>query len=76
MKIYLFCPETGVYQGEDFSDEPPVKKGDELLPSGATTVAPPAYGPGETPFFDATRQAWGLKRTGIGADLSITGEQL
>lgn len=75
MKIYLFCPETGVYQGEDFADDPPVEKGDELLPLGATTVAPPAYGPGETPFFDATRQAWKLQRKETRADLSTTGEE-
>jgi hypothetical protein len=27
MKIYLFNPETGVYQGEDFADDLPMCQG-------------------------------------------------
>jgi hypothetical protein len=26
MKIYLFNPESGVYLGEDFTDDPPIRR--------------------------------------------------
>lgn len=61
MKIYLFDNETGCYQGEDFADEPL----DGSLPaslSGATTVAPPPFGPGEVPVFQALGAGWQISR--------------
>jgi len=61
MKIYLFCPETGLYQGEDFADAPPLCPGREALPPYATTVAPPPYGRGEVPVFSLSDNAWGIR---------------
>ena len=38
MRVYCYCPETGVYQGEDFLD------GCRLEPAeGVTRIAPPQY---------------------------------
>jgi len=55
VKVYYFCPETGVYQGEGFLDESDLDKVD-----GATTIAPPSYSRGEVPFFDISIQDWAL----------------
>jgi hypothetical protein len=56
MKLYLFCPETGVYQGEDFADVS--LTGVHRLPPGATTIAPPAYRSGEVPVFLPAEERW------------------
>jgi hypothetical protein len=61
MKIYLFNPESGIYEGEDFSDEQ-IRPGAETLPPHATTVAPPPYRPGQVPVFQSARQSWELMR--------------
>lgn len=55
MRVYCYCPETGVYQGEDFVD-------DCLLDvtEGVTRIAPPKYARGEAPVFDAATQCWNL----------------
>lgn len=61
MKIYLFDNETGCYQGEDFADAPL----DRSIPfslAGATTVAPPPYGPGEIPVFRRLNADWAVNR--------------
>ena len=58
MKIYLFCPDTGIYQGEDFADTLPLMEGRDALPDGATTIAPPPCKPGEVPFFQAAENRW------------------
>ena len=58
MKIYLFCTETGIYQGEDFADESSMKRERQGLPPGATSVAPPAYRRGEVPVFRVTENCW------------------
>jgi hypothetical protein len=58
MKIYLFNPETGVYLGEDFADEAPMKRGDFEVPPGATTIAPPEGGKGHILIFDAVALCW------------------
>jgi hypothetical protein len=55
VKVYYFCPETGVYQGEGFLEESDLDKID-----GATTIAPPSYNRGEVPFFDISTQNWVL----------------
>jgi hypothetical protein len=60
MKIYFYCPETGVYQGEDFADATLVKRSPPEIPEGATTIAPPAYGKGEVPVFLAAEERWVL----------------
>lgn len=61
MKIYLFCPETGLYQGEDFADDTSMKNEKTALPDGATTIAPPAYRPGEVPVFQVVEKRWKIK---------------
>jgi hypothetical protein len=58
MKIYLFNPETGVYLGEDFTDEALMKQGGYVIPSGATTIAPPEGGRGHILVFDVDAQCW------------------
>jgi hypothetical protein len=35
MKVYLFNPETGVYRGENFADEAPMKCGAFVVPPDA-----------------------------------------
>lgn len=60
MKIYLFNPETGVYLGEDFADEAPVKRGALAIPSDATPIAPPQAEPDQILVFNAARQEWEL----------------
>ncbi len=61
MKIYLFNPENGVYLGEDFADEEPVKRGSYSIPADATTIAPPSAGHGEAPVFDMGEQRWEIR---------------
>ena len=61
MKIYLFCQESGIYQGEDFADEPSMKHLRAALPPGATTIAPPPYGPAQTPIFLAAENRWEVR---------------
>ncbi len=58
MKIYLFDPETGVYLGEDFADEAPMKRGEFAIPPHATTIAPPELKRGRFPVFRADEQRW------------------
>lgn len=55
MRIYYFCPETGVYQGEDFLDESRLDSID-----GVTNLAPPQYSRGQAPVYDKTLQRWNL----------------
>jgi hypothetical protein len=62
MKIYLFDPETGVYQGEDFTDDQQLLyPQDGALPPYATTVAPPPYQRGEVPVFASTKKLWEMQ---------------
>jgi hypothetical protein len=61
MKIYLFSPETGVYQGEDFADLA-MESGHETIPSDATTIAPPPFQHQETPVFLAAEKRWEVRR--------------
>lgn len=58
MKIYLFNPETGVYMGEDFADEAPMKPGGFILPPDATTIAPPAIERGQILVFNCAEDCW------------------
>lgn len=57
MKIYLFDPETHIYQGEDFADERLLPGHPEVL-FDATTIAPPAWCRGEVPIFVAAEKRW------------------
>jgi hypothetical protein len=61
MKIYLYNPETGVYQGEDFADDLPMCEGREAVPAHATAIAPPPCGRKEAPFFRATENQWEIR---------------
>jgi hypothetical protein len=62
MKIYLFNPETGVYLGEDFADEAPMRRGAFVVPPDATHIAPPATGHGERLVFNAAEQRWYIRQ--------------
>jgi hypothetical protein len=62
MKIHLFDPETGVYQGEDFSDDLSMCHEGEADASHATTIAPPPFGKGEVPVFKMAENKWELRR--------------
>jgi|ERR1039457_6494930 hypothetical protein len=61
MKIYLFDSETGVYLGEDFTDEAPMCKGRDAVPPDATTIAPPLYRHGEVPVFSDVKNQWEIR---------------
>lgn len=56
VKVYYYCPETGLYQGEGFLD----KKDLDKVP-GVTAVAPPPYAKPEVPVFDASSECWTLR---------------
>jgi hypothetical protein len=58
MKIYRFNPETGIYLGEDFADEAAMRAGERLVDSDATTLPPPAAGPGQVLRFDCLTVRW------------------
>jgi len=67
MKIYLFNPETGVYLGEDFADEAPMKPGAFVVPPDATTIVPPTVERGQFLIFNDAEQYWDIrKRPGTG----------
>ena len=61
MKIYLFNQETGVYLGEDFADEAPMRRGEFVIPPDATTIAPPPVESGQTPVYDRSEQRWEIR---------------
>ena len=61
MKVYLFDPETGMYQGEDFADENPMQRGAFVIPPDATTIAPPAVGCGQVPVFSVAENRWEMR---------------
>lgn len=58
MKIYLFCLETGLYQGEDFTDDNSINLERDGLPAGATSIAPPDCSRGQVPVFLASENRW------------------
>jgi hypothetical protein len=62
MKIHLFDPETGVYQGEDYSDDLSVSHECKPDASHATTIAPPPYNKGEVPVFRMAENQWEIRR--------------
>jgi hypothetical protein len=81
VKIYLFNPETGIYQGEAFADENPRQRGVFVVPPGATTIAQPAYGCGQVPVFSVAENRWELKpvfaaEAGSGGDPSVQANRL
>ncbi len=62
MKIYLFNPENGVYLGEDFTDEEPMKRGGYAIPSDATIIAPPPVENGKVLIFNVAEQRWDVRQ--------------
>jgi hypothetical protein len=62
VKIYLFNPENGIYLGEDYADEEPMKHGKFQVPPDATTIAPPSVGHGEVPVLNFRDQRWEIRR--------------
>lgn len=61
MKIYLFNPESGFYLGEDFADDAPMCSGRGVVPTDATTIAPPPYRRGEVPVFTVAENRWEVR---------------
>lgn len=57
MKVYYFCLETGIYQGEGFLDERDLNKVD-----GVTSIPPPPHNRGEVPFYDFSGKNWTLNK--------------
>ena len=53
VRVFLYCPETGVYQGEDFVEECRFDRTE-----GATHIAPPICVYGEVPMFDTSTKCW------------------
>jgi len=70
MKAYQFNETSGLYEGEIFED-------DATLPyiSGVTTIAPPQYGTGQVPVFDAEAQQWELLPVAIARQLLLGRKQ-
>jgi hypothetical protein len=62
MKIYLFNPETGVFLGEDFTDDESVKTGNYWIPEDATVIAPPSIRPGEMAVFHPENMEWEVRQ--------------
>jgi hypothetical protein len=73
MKIYLFDPETGIYLGEDFADEAPMKPGGYIIPPDVTTIPPPRGGQGQVPVFNCKEQKWEI-RSLQHRDMKIAGD--
>jgi hypothetical protein len=61
MKIYLFNPETGIYLGEDFADEAPMRLSEYVLPPDATTIAPPRVERGQILVFNVAEERWDVR---------------
>ena len=63
MKIYRFNPETGTCLGEDFADETAMQRGKYVVPSDATTIAPPQVERGQLLVFNVNEQRWEVRST-------------
>jgi hypothetical protein len=61
MKIYLFNPESGVYLGEDFTDDRPMCQGRKAVPIDASIIPPPPYRRGEVPVFSVVNNKWAIR---------------
>lgn len=55
MKVYQFNTDTGLYEGETFEESDMLQYED-----GITPVPPPAYGHGQVPVFDRSRNEWSV----------------
>lgn len=75
VKIYLFCPDTGLYQGEDFADDSSMKGERTDLPAGATTIAPPPFERGTVPIFCASENRWNVSEAASLAETAAAPEK-
>jgi hypothetical protein len=58
MKIYLFDPESGIYHGEDFADDSPMRLGRNAVHPHTTTIVPPPFRRGEVPILTVAESQW------------------
>ena len=61
MKIYLFEPESGVYLGEDFSDDAYESGEDPERPIDFTTIKPPPADSGQILVFNIVNVRWEVR---------------
>ena len=64
MKVYLYDPESGIYEGEDFRDG---SAGE--CEHGMTPVPPPDPACGQVAVFDLAAQQWTTVPTGVARQL-------
>lgn len=64
MKAYLFNEETGLYEGETFSNT-----GTLDHESGLTKIPPPDFASGQIPVFDYRNKTWVVIPTNIARQL-------
>jgi hypothetical protein len=55
MKVYLFDVDSGLYEGEDYSESEELDERE-----GITTLAPPVGQPGQVPVYDRSLGDWKL----------------
>ena len=53
MKVYMFDPNSGLYEGEDYW-----QSGEVSEEAGVTSLAPPEAQPGQVPVYDRTVSNW------------------
>lgn len=56
MRVYYYCTETGIFQGEGYQED-----GMPAAAEGITAIAPPPYGKGEVAVFEADAGCWTLR---------------
>lgn len=55
MKVYMFDPQNGLFEGEAFEDPKMLKHKD-----GITPIPPPDYEHGQVPVFDHQNNNWSV----------------
>ena len=55
MKVYLFNPHDGCFEGEAFEDPHSIK-----YVEGITPIPPPTYEHGQIPVFDCRKNEWAV----------------